>query len=80
MNVYVDYQINLLKDYNQSWASTTTTRLQWVSFTSSNQYTTLLNEQGFGPVFLCLKKRWRLLKSRTLFVANGWQFVNLPLT
>jgi hypothetical protein len=41
----------------------------------------MLKKQGFGPVFFMSEsKKWRLLKSRTLFVANGWHFVDQPLT
>jgi predicted porin len=41
MNVYAAYKFNQLddNDYTKAAGVTTTTRLPWVSFTSSNQYT-----------------------------------------
>jgi hypothetical protein len=84
-NIYVDYQLNLIdnSDYSHSVGIVNGRRPGCDGCDLPVLISTLcymLEKQGFGPVFLCLPPKDGDFKRRTLFVANGWQFVNLPLT
>ncbi len=82
MNVWVDYRFNLLDETTTAQLHVGTDDQAAVGVLTSSDQRSLCfmpQKQDFGLFFISLRKCASFPKQAG-FSANGWHFVNLPLT